>query len=87
MPYRIDFKPAARRDLKALPREVRRRIEPAIDALARVPRPPGCRKMEGAASTYRLRVGAYRIVYEIEDRVLLVLVVRVGHRREVYRGL
>ena len=58
---------------------------PRILALAEEPRPPGVVKMHGGGGYYRLRVGDYRVVYAIEDDVLLVLVVRIGHRREVYR--
>ena len=61
------------------------RIRRAIDALAAMPRPAGVVKMHGSEGYYRLRVGDYRVVYEIEDDVLTVLVVRIGHRREVYR--
>lgn len=56
-----------------------------ITALEQDPRPSGCKKLRGATNTYRIRSGDYRVVYTIEDAELLVLVVRVGHRREVYR--
>ena len=55
--------------------------------LADNPRPRGVEKLEGRENRYRIRVGDYRVIYEIHDEVLLVLVVRIGHRREVYRGL
>ena len=84
--YAVRLSTAAVRDMRALPLAVEGRIEAKISALAEDPRPPGCRKMEGSANRYRVRVGDYRIVYAIEDKVLLVLVIRVGHRREVYRG-
>ena len=64
---------------------MRRRIEPKIDALAENPRPHGARKIEGQETAFRLRVGDYRIVYEVHDRALIVMVMIVGHRREVYR--
>jgi mRNA interferase RelE/StbE len=64
---------------------VLRRVDARILALAEEPRPPGVVKMQGAEGYYRLRIGDYRVVYAIEDDVLLVLVVRIGHRREVYR--
>ena len=53
--------------------------------LANDPRPPGCDKLAGVENLYRIRVGDYRVVYQIRDEMLLVLVVKIGHRREVYR--
>ena len=59
----------------------------AIDGLARQPRPAGCTKLIGADDAYRIRVGDYRIVYQIMDRVLIVWIIRIAHRKDVYRGL
>jgi mRNA interferase RelE/StbE len=84
--YIIEFRPSARRDLKPLPADVIRRVDKAILALEENPRPPTCTKMSGRENRYRIRVGDYRILYEVRDDVLLVLVVRIGHRREVYRS-
>ena len=81
----IDVTPAAARARDALPADVRRRIGAKIDALADEPRPPRVRKLAGMRDTYRVRVGDYRVIYEIHDDVLLVLVIDVGHRRDVYR--
>jgi mRNA interferase RelE/StbE len=83
--YRIDFTPAARRQLRRLDRSLQRRLSPVIDALASQSRPADARKLRGTVSAYRLRVGAYRVLYEIHDDRLLVLVIRIGHRREVHR--
>jgi mRNA interferase RelE/StbE len=83
--YRIEFRRAAAKELAALPRAARERVDACILSLASNPRPPGVKKLSGEESFYRVREGDYRIVYTIEDRVLLVLVVRIGHRREVYR--
>lgn len=83
--YRIELRPAARRSLAALPRDAQARIASALDSLTTQPRPPGVTKLRGPEGFYRIRVGDYRIVYAIEDDLLLVLVVRVAHRREVYR--
>ena len=58
-----------------------------MDELAHDPRPPGCLKIIGADDAYRVRVGDYRIVYQIEDRILVVYVIRIAHRSDVYRGL
>jgi mRNA interferase RelE/StbE len=83
--YRLELSTRAMRDLKKLPEQVRQRLQPHIESLATDPRPPGVVKLEGAENGYRIRVGDYRILYEIHDAVLRVAVVKVGHRREVYR--
>ena len=85
MAYRIEITAAAYRVLKKLSVDVAQRIARAIDALARDPRPPGVKKLEGDEELYRVRVGDYRIVYQIQKRLLVVLVVTIGCRREVYR--
>ena len=87
MAYRLDFTPAALRDLKRLPRDVRAGILSAIEALADNPRPQGYEKIEGSGGLYRIRSGDYRVLYNILDDVLTVLVVRARHRREVYRHM
>lgn len=85
MSYTIELRPAARRDLKGMPQRNLRRISVKIDSLARNPRPPGVEKLSGTESSYRVRVGTHRILYEIRDDVLLVIVVKIRHRREAYR--
>ena len=85
MAYRIEFSPYARRQFGALSGAVQARLRSHIDALAENPRPPGIQKLKGHDKTFRCRVGSYRIVYELHDDILLVLIVEVGHRREVYR--
>ena len=87
MRYRIEFRPAAQRDLRRIAKPIKGRLLAAIDALAASPRPQGSIKLAGPEGFHRVRVGDYRIVYLIEDRVLLVCVVRVAHRKDVYRGL
>jgi mRNA interferase RelE/StbE len=84
--YRIEFKPSAAKSLAKLPDDLQKRIVRAVELLADDPRPPGVVKMAGDDNLWRVRVGDFRIVYEIHDGVLLVLVLRIGHRREVYRG-
>ena len=79
-----DFAPAAMRQIRRLDRLVQRRILAATEALAVNPRPPGVKKLAGRKDTWRIRVGDHRIVYEIHEGRLRVLVVAVGHRREVY---
>jgi mRNA interferase RelE/StbE len=83
--YRVEIAHRAVKAIAKLPRQEQQRVRAAIDLLAETPRPPGCVQLAGEEDTYRVRVGDYRIVYEIHDRVLLVQVVRVGNRREVYR--
>lgn len=87
MAYRIEIKPQPEKAIAKIPNPFRGRIFQAIDGLAREPRPAGCTKLAGADDAYRIRVGDYRIVYEIQDKVLIVYVVRVAHRKDVYRGL
>ena len=82
--YRVEFTPAARKQHRGLPREVQERLDTHLLALASDPRPRGCRKLAGQVDQYRLRVGDYRIIYTIRDDRLLVLVLRVGHRRDIY---
>jgi mRNA interferase RelE/StbE len=84
MTYRVELRPAAIRTLRKVDPQHRRRIQGAIALLAQDPRPPGARALQGRPGL-RVRVGDYRIIYTVEDDVLLVVVVTVGHRREVYR--
>jgi len=81
--YRIELRPAAARSLRKLDPQARRRIQGAIALLAHDPRPPGARALEGRTGQ-RVRVGDYRIIYTVENDVLLVVVVRLGHRRDIY---
>ncbi|MDQ2845173.1 MAG: type II toxin-antitoxin system RelE/ParE family toxin [Actinomycetota bacterium] len=81
--YRIELRPAAVRALRKLDPQVRRRVQGAIAVLAQDPRAPGARALQGRPGL-RVRVGGYRIIYMVEDDVLLVVVVRVGQRRDVY---
>ena len=85
--YEIRWKPSARKSFLSLPKRVRESMESRIDALVREPRPPGCRKMTGYDALYRIRVGDYRVIYEVRDRVLLVIVIWTGHRGAAYRTL
>ncbi|MCK0115840.1 mRNA interferase RelE/StbE [Isoptericola sp. CG 20/1183] len=81
--YRLEIQRRALKELGKLDAQVRRRISAAIDQLAGDPRPSGCKKLVGR-DAWRIRVGDHRVIYEIEDDVVLVRVVRVAHRREVY---
>ncbi len=81
--YRIELRPAAARALRKLDPSVRHRIQGAIALLAEDPRPPGARSLQGRDGL-RVRVGDYRILYIVVDDVFLVVVVTLGHRRDVY---
>lgn len=83
--YRIALTPKARKQLSVLPKNAQERIDTRLLALAENPRPPGVKKLHARADRYRIRVGDYRVIYAIEDDVLLVLVLEVGNRREVHR--
>ena len=83
--YKVIFKPSTDKALQKLPVDAQRRIVTAVDALTVKPRPHGVVKMAGDDNLWRVRVGEYRIVYEIHDGQLIVLVLRVAHRRDVYR--
>ncbi len=86
MRCRIVLSKRARRQILKLPAGVDRRVEDAIDDLAQDPRPQGVKKLKAGDELYRLRVGSYRILYHIEDKRLVVLVVKAVDRRDVYRG-
>lgn len=84
MRHSIGFAPAAFRQLKKLDRAVQVRVFAQINRLADDPRPPGCLKLAGRDNVYRLRVGDFRVLYNVVDAKLIVLVLKVGHRRDVY---
>lgn len=84
MTYRVEVAAAAVRQLRKLERSAQRRVQAAIELLAVEPRPSGAKKLVGGNGEWRVRTGDYRIVYEIHDTVLLILVVAVGHRRDIY---
>ena len=86
MTYRVTLSPMAARQLRELDARVRRRIQAALELLAEQPRPPAATRLVGGAGEWRVRTGDYQIVYEIEDDHLLILVLRLGHRREVYQS-
>ncbi|MGZ5477455.1 MAG: type II toxin-antitoxin system RelE family toxin [Thermoanaerobaculia bacterium] len=84
--YAVEFRRSAEKDLRRLDPTTQRRVLRATDDLENDPRPPGCRKLQGSENAYRIRVGDYRVVYTVDDTVLIVAIERVRHRREVYRG-
>ncbi len=83
--YHVLLERGAEKDLSRLSSEIHDRIIVAIQALANNPRPPGCRRLAGSKNDWRIRVGDYRVVYEIADEIHVVRVNRVRHRSEVYR--
>lgn len=83
--YRILFKPSAERAFLALPRDIQKRLDKRLLALRDNPRPPGVKALTGAPGVLRLRVGDYRVLYEVDDAVLVVLVLKVAHRGDAYR--
>jgi mRNA interferase RelE/StbE len=84
MSYAVTLSPAAARQLRKFDPEARRRIQAVIELLAEDPRPPAATRLVGGGGAWRVRTGAYRVIYEIHEGELLVLVLRMAHRREVY---
>ena len=83
--YRLEISATAERQLRRLPRDDQVRVLRAVMALAKEPRPLGCRKLQGYDVLFRIRVGRYRVIYAIEGRRLVVVVLKLGHRKDVYR--
>ncbi len=82
-PYKIEFRPKARKQLKSLDSVAQKRIQGAIELLKTNPIPPNAKKLKGR-SDYRIRVGEYRVIYALKAGKLLILVIAIGHRRDVY---
>lgn len=84
MSYRVEFTAAAARQVKKLPRPARDRVLHAITELGDEPRPRGAKKLAGEQTAWRIRIGDYRVIYDVFDAELTVSVVRAAHRREIY---
>ena len=84
MTYEIVLTKSAQKKLAKLSKELQILIGTAINNLAENPRPSGCKKLKGSKTDYRIRIGDYRVIYEIRDGKLVVLVLNVGHRKDVY---
>jgi mRNA interferase RelE/StbE len=82
--YAVEVKPSARKELEALPDKLLSRVVSKIAALGRTPRPTGCQKLKGYRDHWRIRIGAWRVVYIINDAAKHVSVTRIAHRREAY---
>lgn len=85
--YDLQFRPAAAKTLRRLPRNVAKRIKEASETLRDDPRPREATALQGQKALLRIRVADYRVVYQIDDGALIVLVIHIGHRRDVYRAL
>ncbi|MBN3897748.1 MAG: type II toxin-antitoxin system RelE/ParE family toxin [Nostoc sp. NOS(2021)] len=85
MSYEVKFSRGAKKQFRKLPIDVQQRIQTNINDLAIEPRPNGVKKLQGDDNSYRVRVGDYRVVYEVDDDVLIVTVIKVGHRSEIYK--
>jgi mRNA interferase RelE/StbE len=83
--YQIEFVKQAAKQFKTLSTQEQERLQAKIDALASEPRPVGVVKLVGEEDLYRIRVGDYRVIYVIQDNLLLILILKIGHRRDVYR--
>jgi mRNA interferase RelE/StbE len=82
--YGVALARSAEKELQRLPRALVTRIVPRLEQLAAEPRPPGCKKLRGGDNEWRIRIGDYRVVYEIDDDARAVDVTRIAHRSEVY---
>ncbi len=82
--YELTFRPAALRQLRKLDSQIARRIKSTTETLRTEPRPPGVKALTGQRGWLRIRVGDYRIVYEVRDSELVVLVIQIGHRSQIY---
>jgi len=85
--FRIEVSATAERQIRKLRREDQLRVLRAIQPLATEPNPPGARKVRGYPDVFRIRVGTFRILYRVEGRRLLIIILKLGHRREIYRSL
>ncbi|NJM72731.1 MAG: type II toxin-antitoxin system RelE/ParE family toxin [Scytonema sp. RU_4_4] len=86
MSYEVEITPTAKRQIKKLPLDVLQKVVAKLEELAIEPCPDGVTKLEGSENLYRVRLGKYRIIYEIQDGLLLVTIVKVKHRKDVYRS-
>jgi mRNA interferase RelE/StbE len=85
--YLIEVKRSAAKELRKIPKADQKRIADKIDSLAQNPPNPTATKMKGNNPFHKVRVGDYRIIYEIQEEVLIILVVKIGHRKDVYKSL
>jgi mRNA interferase RelE/StbE len=84
MPYQIILTNAANKQLRKLPNQIAQRIQAQLLELENNPRPDGCKKLVNVEA-WRIRIGDYRVIYEIHDKILIVSVIEIGHRRDIYK--
>jgi mRNA interferase RelE/StbE len=84
--YQIEWKTSAQKELRKLPSDLIAKIVADVESLGENPFPPGCRKLVGSEQTWRIRIGNYRVVYNVLSSTLIVEIIRVAHRKDVYRG-
>jgi mRNA interferase RelE/StbE len=85
--YSIELKPGVSKFIEAQPAKIQRQLLAHIDSLASNPRPPNCKLLYADEKLYRIRSGNYRIIYQIRDKILLVVIVKVGDRKNIYRNM
>ncbi|MBS1588813.1 MAG: type II toxin-antitoxin system RelE/ParE family toxin [Bacteroidetes bacterium] len=85
MGYNVEFKKSAEKELAALPTDIIAKMRKAILSLKVNPLPTGSKKLKGRKNDYRIRVGNYRVVYQIKNEVLIVYVIKIGHRKDIYK--
>ncbi len=83
--YQIEWKPSASKELRRLPKRIIAQVFQAVEKLAEDPFPVGVTKLTGTDESYRIRIGDYRVVYTVKNAILRIEVIRVGHRKDVYR--
>ncbi len=83
--FTVQYKKSSEKDIECLPADVVQRIRDAILALSQNPRPTGCKKLKGFENKYRIRIGDYRVIYEIHEKTVVVLIVQISHRKDAYR--
>ncbi len=83
--YSILFSSRAKKELLSLPNKIILAIEAKIDGLTKEPRPSGCKKLQGSTNEYRIRIGDYRVIYTVADVVKIVSIIKIAHRKDVYR--
>jgi mRNA interferase RelE/StbE len=83
--YRIEFLKTAQKELRKLPKEIQQRIAAKIDSLLADPYPPESKKLTNGNGRFRIRIGDYRVIYRIEEDKLIILIIKIGHRRDIYK--